>query len=241
MSNFRPHFLNICINNIQRLLPQSCVLCATRCGHMLLCAACTEQLPRLPAARCTVCAVPVAGTVCGVCLAHPPHYDEVTAAFCYEHPLDALVQAFKYGGNLALATLLGDALGQTAATLPAPRPDLLIPMPLTPRRLRERGFNQALELARRVSAATGIPVAANMCRKVAETRPQAALPWRERAKNVRGAYVCDADLQGRKVAVIDDVMTTGATLNELAKNLKHAGAAHVSGWIVARAPRKSVI
>lgn len=208
---------------------------------MLLCAACTQQLPRLPGSRCAVCAVPVAGAVCGACLAHPPHYDEVTAVFSYVHPLDALVQAFKYGGNLALATLLGDALGQTAAALAAPRPDLIIPMPLTAQRLRERGFNQALELARRVSAATGIPVAAGICRKVVETRPQAALPWRERAKNVRGAYVCDADLQGRKVAVIDDVMTTGATLNELAKNLKHAGAARVSGWVVARAPRKSAI
>jgi ComF family protein len=241
VSNFKPRFLNICIKNIQSLLPQSCLLCAARCGHMLLCAACAEQLPRLPASRCAVCAVPVAGAVCGTCLAHPPRYDEVTAVFSYVHPLDALVQAFKYGGNLALAALLGDALGRTAAALAAPRPDLLIPMPLTPRRLRERGFNQALELARRVSAVTGIPVAAAICRKVVETQPQAALPWRERAKNVRGAYVCDADLQGRKVAVIDDVMTTGATLNELAKNLKLAGAARVSGWMVARAPRKSAI
>lgn len=241
MSNFRPYFLNICIKNIQSLLPQSCLLCAAHCDHALLCAACAEQLPRPPASRCAVCAVPVAGAVCGACLAHPPRYDEVTAAFSYEHPLDALIQAFKYGGNLALATLLGDALGRTAAAAATPRPDLLIPMPLTAQRLRERGFNQALELARRISAATGIPVAAGICRKVVETRPQAALPWRERAKNVRGAYVCDADLQGRKIAVIDDVMTTGATLNELAKNLKHAGAIHVSGWVVARAPRKSVI
>ncbi|MEK6594756.1 MAG: ComF family protein [Pseudomonadota bacterium] len=174
-------------------------------------------------------------------MAHPPRYDAVTAVFVYEHPVDALIQAFKYGGNLALATLLGDALGRTVAATATGRADLIIPMPLSARRLRERGFNQALEIARRVGRMTGIPVAAGICRKVAETQPQAALPWKARAQNVRGAYVCDADLQGKKVAVIDDVMTTGATLNEIAKNLRRAGAVHISGWMVARALRKSAI
>jgi ComF family protein len=161
--------------------------------------------------------------------------------FVYQHPLDALVQAFKYGGNLALATLLGDALGQTVAASTDERADLIIPMPLSARRLRERGFNQAVELARRVGRITGVTVASGMCRKIVDTQPQAALPWKARAQNVRGAFVCDADLQGKNVAVIDDVMTTGATLNELARNLRRAGAAHISGWVVARALRNSAI
>lgn len=214
------------------------MLCGVHSNRALLCSACDAQLPRLSALRCAICALPVDGPICGACMAHPPRYDGVTAVFVYEHPVDALIQAFKYGGNLAVATLLGDALGQTVTATPTARADLIIPMPLSARRLRERGFNQAVEIAQRVGRMTGIPVATGICRKVAETLPQAALPWKERAKNVRGAYVCDADLRGKKVAVIDDVMTTGATLNELAKNLRRAGAVHISGWMVARALRK---
>jgi ComF family protein len=112
--------------------------------------------------------------------------------------------------------------------------DAIVPMPLAPARLAERGFNQALEIARFVSGMTGISLLPQACRKVMETVPQAALPWNERAKNVRRAFVCDADLRGRRVAVVDDVMTTGATLNELAKVLRKAGAVEVVGWMVAR-------
>lgn len=233
--------LNSCLKFSHALLPQSCLLCGVHSGRALLCAACAADLPRLPATRCAVCAVPVDGPLCGACMAHPPRYDGVTAVFIYQHPLDALIHAFKYGGNLALAMLLGDALGQTVAATRTERTDLIIPMPLSAQRLRERGFNQALEIARRVSRITGIAVANGICRKVAETQPQAALPWKRRAQNVRGAFVCDADLEGKNVAVIDDVMTSGATLNELAKNLRRAGAAHISGWVVARALRKSAI
>jgi predicted amidophosphoribosyltransferase len=107
-------------------------------------------------------------------------------------------------------------------------------MPLAAGRLRERGFNQAQELARLAGRRLGVRVFAHACRKVADTAPQAALPWKERARNVRGAFVCDADLTGLSVAVVDDVITTGATLNELARNLKRAGAVQVSGWAVAR-------
>lgn len=170
--------------------------------------------------------------MCGACLDHPPRFDRVTAVFAYSFPVDALIHAFKYGGNLAVASVLGQLLGHVVAAESA---ELIVPMPLSGERLRSRGFNQAYEIARNVAALTAIPVAAHICRKVVDTQPQAALPWKERAKNVRGAFVCDADLSGRKVAVIDDVMTTGATLNELARNLKRAGAVEVSGWIVARA------
>ncbi len=180
-----------------------------------------------------MCALPIAsGNVCGACLDHPPRFDRATAVFAYSFPVDALVHAFKYGGNLLIARVLGHALGLAVA---GECMDVIIPMPLSAERLRSRGFNQAHEIARRVGSVTGIPVTAALCRKVVDTQPQAALPWKERARNVRGAFVCDADLNGKKVAVIDDVMTTGSTLNELARNLKRAGAVEVRGWTVARA------
>jgi len=179
-----------------------------------------------------VCALPIPdGDICGACLRSPPHYDRVTAVFSYDFPVDALIQTLKYRGNLAIASVLGKVLGDA----PQERPDVIIPMPLSVARLRQRGFNQAMELARAVGKLTGIPVSSNTCRKVLDTQPQAALPWKERARNVRGAFVCDADLRGKTVAVVDDVMTTGSTLGELAKNLRRAGAIHVSGWVVARA------
>lgn len=162
-----------------------------------------------------------------------PSYDSVTAACGYAFPLDALIHAYKYRGDLTIAPVLAALLARVTAR----DVDALIPMPLAPGRLRERGFNQARELARHVGRALALPVLDGVCRKVADTPPQAALPWKERARNVRGAFVCDANLEGRRVAIVDDVMTTGATLNELARNLKRAGAVHVGGWVVARTLR----
>ena len=168
-----------------------------------VCDACYAGLPWLPDARCPQCALPTAdGGICGTCLSYPPRFDRVSAAFVYAWPLAPLIHHYKYAGNLALATLLAQAL---SARLTGDA-DLIIPMPL----------------------------AANACRRVRDTAPQASLPWRERAQNIRGAFVCDADLQGKRVAVIDDVMTTGATLNELARNLRQGGALEVQGWMVAR-------
>ena len=170
------------------------------------------------------------GTTCGACLEHPPAFDDVSAAYAYAFPVDALVHALKYGGNLSIAPMLAEAL----AANPLPRVDALIPAPLAPGRLRERGFNQAQELARTIGRRLKIPLLAHACRKVSDTAPQAALPWKERARNVRAAFVCDTDLTGLRVAIVDDVMTSGATVNELSRNLKRAGAVHVSAWVIAR-------
>jgi ComF family protein len=196
-----------------------------------LCAPCTADLPWLPRARCAVCALPLAsGAVCGACIARPPRFDRVDAPFAYRYPVAPLIHALKYGGRLALARTLGEALAQAV-----PRDaDAIVPMPLARGRLAERGFNQALEIARVVAARTGIPLARDAARKVVDTPPQAALPWKERARNVRRAFVCDADLSGLRIAVVDDVLTTGATLEALARVLRRAGAAGVAGWVVAR-------
>jgi ComF family protein len=143
------------------------------------------------------------------------------------------VQAYKYGRDLALAPLFARALARHVDR----DADALVAMPLSATRLRERGFNQAHEIARHLGRAIDVPVLANACRKVADTPPQAGLTLAQRVRNVRRAFVCDADFTGQHVAIVDDVMTTGATLNELARVLKRAGAARVSGWVVARTAR----
>ena len=231
LSNSWRLILNSCVQFGHAALPQHCLLCRAAAPALALCNKCYAELPWLPAARCPQCALPThGGQLCGACLSHPPRFDAVTAAFVYAWPLAPLIHQYKYAGNLVLARLFARAL----ATRIIGTTDLIIPMPLAPARLRERGFNQALEIARTVSRATGIALAATACRRVRDSAPQATLPWKERAKNIRGAFVCDADLRGKRVAVIDDVLTTGATLNELARNLRKAGASHVEGWVVAR-------
>ena len=231
MSNSLSRILNCCAKAVQWCLPAGCVLCGAEACRQALCIDCEDALPRLPLERCVVCALPLAsGNVCGACLDAPPAYDRVTATFAYAFPIDALVQAYKYGGRLTLAPLLASPLARDVDGAV----DAIVPMPLASARLRERGFNQAHELARVIGSVTGVPVLPRACRKVADTPPQAALPWKERARNVRRAFVCDADLRHRRVAIVDDVMTSGATLNELARTLKRAGAAEVTGWVVAR-------
>lgn len=231
MSNYFPGLLNNCLGFGRRLLPQSCLLCGAHDATGPLCPPCLADLPWLPGNRCAVCALPLtSGKVCGACLDRPPRFDRVEAVFAYRYPVDALIHAFKYGGRLALARILGESLaGRVARDV-----DAIVPMPLARGRLAERGFNQALEIARVAAAATGIALLPRACRKVTETPAQAMLPWKERARNVRRAFVCDADLAGKRIAVVDDVLTTGATLNELARVLRKAGAVEVRGWVVAR-------
>jgi ComF family protein len=154
----------------------------------------------------------------------------VFAATRYRFPVDGLIQSCKYGGRLSTIRALSEMLRRCKP----PQADLIVPMPLSPQRLRERGFNQALELARAVAPSIAAPVDAALCVKIRETSPQTRLPWQERRKNIRGAFVVLGNVTDRHVLVIDDVLTTGATLNELARGLKRAGAASVTGWVVAR-------
>lgn len=234
LSNSPTGFLTRCTKFVQRLIAPSCLLCAGASEGALLCVPCDADLPRLAALhgeRCDICALPItSGMRCGACLSSPPAYDHVCAAFTYAFPADVLVQALKYRSLLAIAPLFGNAVARSLDE----RPEVIIPMPLADARLRERGFNQGQEIARHVATITGIPLLARACRRVRNTPPQATLPREERAKNIRNAFVCDEDFSGRHVAVVDDVITTGATLNELARNLKRAGAARVTGLIVAR-------
>jgi ComF family protein len=223
---------------MQAALPQACALCAGPAADALVCAGCAGDLPRLPPA-CSVCALPAGGAdVCARCLADPPPFVATVAAFAYRFPIDRLLQRLKYAGQIAYADWLGTRLADPVAQALRRRADATVPdcavaLPLAPSRQRERGFNQAREIAVRCARVLQLPLAQPLERTVAGA-PQAGLPLSARAGNVRGAFVCRTPLAGARVALIDDVMTTGATLAEAAVALQRAGAARVECWVVAR-------
>lgn len=201
-----------------------------------VCPACAAALPRLTGERCPVCALPtLGGLTCGPCQKLPPSFDATLAPFVYAFPVDRLIQSLKYRHRLALSGWFGKQLAEELGSHPDyPVPDLILPMPLHPRRLAERGFNQALELARPLARLTGLPTVRDGVERNLNAPPQASLPWKARRKNIRGAFLCQKDFSGAHVLVVDDVMTTGATLEELAGCLKQAGAARVTNLVLAR-------
>jgi len=231
LSILSQHLLNIG-SKFGRLLPaQPCFLCGALNRDGLCCKACNAELPRLSTAHCPSCALPTpAGEVCGRCLQHPPAFDHTVAAFSYSFPVDQLIKALKFHERLILVDFLADELASHITT----KPDCIIAVPLHPTRLRERGFNQSQLLATRISNRLDISFLTDACQRVRDTPPQSSLPWKERDKNIRAAFCMCSDVHGKHVAIVDDVMTTGASLGELAHTLKQAGAREVSAWVVAR-------
>jgi ComF family protein len=225
-------------DSVRRALPQRCELCVECTDGSLLCAACAAGLPRV-ASACPVCALPSHdGATCGACLRDPPPYAATVAALVYAFPTDRLLQRIKYAGRIALADWAGAALAEAACAAlaeraVAERPDRIVPLPLSEPRQRERGFNQAREIALRAARATSLPLDGPLVR-TSGGPPQAALPWAERRGNVRGAFALRAGVRGARIALVDDVMTTGATLAEAASTLVAAGAERVECWVVAR-------
>ena len=233
MSILSQHLLNIGLKFGRSLPAQPCLLCGDLSPDGLCCTACNAELPRLAVAHCPTCALPTAtGAVCGRCLQQPPAFDHAVAAFSYSFPIDQLIKALKFHERLILVDFLADELSSHITS----KPDCVIAVPLHPARLRERGFNQSQLLAVRISHRLGIPFLAKACQRVRDTPPQSSLPWKERDKNIRAAFSMRAgvDVRGKHVAIVDDVMTTGASLGEVANTLKQAGAREVSAWVVAR-------
>lgn len=216
------------------MLPaQPCVLCGCMSHDGLWCTACNATLPYLSAPHCPVCAIPTpGGTVCGHCLAQPPLFTHTYAVFGYAFPIDRLIQRMKYHEQLALAHAFAEKMVQEIDLHNLP--DCVIAMPLHPAKLRERGFNQSLLLASTVARKLGLKLLTHACRRIRDTPPQSALPWKARKKNVRNAFSCEMDLSGKRVALVDDVLTTGASLNALAGAVSKAGAIEISAWVVAR-------
>lgn len=236
MNSILPQTLRHALHGIStHLLPGSCLLCAADSAANLLCPACAAELPRLPAALCPQCADETTlGERCGACLKDPPAFVRTIALWRYEFPVDRLIQALKYGHQLALAAWFGN---QLAERLLAADYDLLLPLPLHPARLQTRGFNQSQEIARVIGKGLGIPVSPSFLNRVRATPPQAELPLKERGRNVRGAFEGIGDLAGKRILLVDDVMTTGSTLREAARILERHNAGEITVAVAARALR----
>ncbi len=218
------------------LFSPRCLLCA-EAGHAGrdLCAACTRALPWNRSA-CLRCAIPLPHLdVCGACLQKPPPVRETHAALVYGFPLDRLVPRFKFHRDLAAGRLLAELMVEGFADLP--RPDALVPVPLHRDRLRQRGYDQALELAKPLARVLRMPLLADALVRTRATAPQSELDAGARQRNLRRAFaVRDGAAMPAHVALVDDVMTTGATLHAAAKILRRAGAVRVDAWVCARVP-----
>ena len=225
-------------NDATRLLwPSRCLACDDPGLEGIdLCAACEATLPETGVA-CLRCALPLASgdAVCGGCLASRSPLAEVHAAFVYAAPLDRLLPRLKFAGDLAAGRLVSQLMTERLRS--APRPDALIPIPLHRARLRQRGFDQALELARPLGRALGVPVLEGALLRHKATQEQSRLSAIARSRNVKGVFESRAHLPlPRHVALIDDVMTTGATLQAAAVALHRAGVERVDAWVAARVP-----
>lgn len=221
--------------------PPRCLCCGDR-GHggLDLCAACQAALPWNRRA-CRRCAAPLAGTdeTCGACLRRPPPLQSVRAALVYSAPLDRLLPRFKFHHDLAAGALLARLVGMEMATAlaGAERPQALLPVPLHRPRLRQRGYDQALELARPLARGAGLPLLDRGLQRRRDTAPQSTLDARQRRRNLRDAFAVPSGAElPMHVALVDDVMTTGATLHAAAAALRRAGVARVDAWVCARVP-----
>lgn len=221
------------------LFPRHCTLCGCLLGHQTdLCPDCHAGLP-FNRQACPTCALPVTGSDglhCGHCTRRPPPFTTSQVPLLYHPPFNRLIGEFKYQHKLHLAGPLGRLFcEQLPPTLPLP--DLIVPIPLHPHRLRERGFNQSLELAHVVAAELALKIDRRNCRRVRATPPQSGLDKTARRKNLRAAFIADTDLSGQHIALFDDVITTGATVTAASQALLRAGATRVDVWALARTPR----
>ena len=218
---------------LNRLFRPACAVCSLAPGP--ICADCEADFFPPGQRRCGVCAIrlPADDLVCGRCLASPPGFHRATALADYAPPVDAMVMALKFRARLELAAVFGGLLARRVA---AAGDALVIPVPLAFERMSERGFNQSLQVARAFCRGSGARLAADAVRRIRHAPPQQTLALGERRRNVRGAFAMTGSVHGHDVLVVDDVMTSGSTMDEIARLLVSAGAAHVHALVVARTP-----
>ena len=210
-----------------------CALCGEE-GRRLVCSACCSDLPRLMLV-CARCGLPSHNSVCAACLVNPPRWQHLVAPFSFAYPIDKIIHAFKYSGAIFWHSFLAAEMVRRGLTLKVPIPDVLIPVPMHPRRLADRGFNQALELARGIGREMDVPILAGATARTESGLPQVGLSAGKRWQNIRGAFTATlSDAAPRSVAIVDDILTTGATANELAQVLRRTGIKKIQVWVVAR-------
>jgi ComF family protein len=217
-----------------------CAVCRAW-DHDAVCGPCIERFAP-PVARCQRCGLRLATSVpmCGACLADPPPFDACVVALDYAFPWDRLIADFKFNGRVELAGTLARRLLRAIRHDGRPPPTWVLPIPLAPQRLAERGYNQAWELARHIARGLGCRAEAQLLLRPLPAPHQAELNLAQRLRNLRGAYLLNParrlSLHGQHVALVDDVMTSGATLREAASTLRRAGAARIDAWALARTP-----
>jgi ComF family protein len=221
-------------------LPSQCEVCR-QWAASALCAHCVARFAA-PSPRCQRCGLRLGlpAPACGDCQREPPPFARTVCVADYAYPWDGLITAFKFHHRVELAGVLAERLAATVRAAQGPQPDWVLPVPLAAPRLAERGYNQAWELARRVARKLSLSADANLLQRPLDTAHQAGLSRAERQRNLRNAFMADPrrrpQLAGRRVALVDDVMTTGATAREAANVLLRAGAAAVDLWVLARTP-----
>lgn len=227
-------------------LPPLCHICRSFIPNsdvLHICPTCSEKLPIMASPLCSVCGIPFSGAGqdhrCGNCLTHPPHYDRAWSAFLYKDSIRDLIHSFKYDRTTHLSHPLAlMTVGRMNGLLDSCEPEVIVPVPLHRSRLRQRGFNQAILLGNKISRRLSLPMYVDALTRTRPTKPQISLSVAERALNVRDAFTLRrADLvDGKQVLLLDDVMTTGSTMNECARVLKKGGATAVIAATVARTP-----
>jgi len=224
---------------LNHLLPRHCIACGMPSGSGNLCNPCNAELPRYWQA-CRKCGLPlyVSGDwACGVCLKDPPPWQSAIAGLAYRFPVDQLVCRFKFKRDLACGQILGAELLAAILQHNDSLPQVIVPVPLHRSRQLSRSFNQAELLARQVGRGLRVPVQPALLSRLRRTSAQSGLDARERKKNIKGAFSCQRVVY-QHVALLDDVMTTGATLAECTRALQQAGVSEVSVWVAARADNK---
>ena len=226
----------------RRLLPPRCVVCDSQDEprRIAVCAACENDFFAATVQRCERCAIRMppphqASSLCGRCLADTPYFDATTALADYASPVDGMVMAMKFTARLDLASFFGRLLAQRVPAGELPDA-IVISVPLAYERMRQRGFNQSHQIARAFAAASSRRLVPDQLLRVRHTPPQLSLALKERRRNVRDAFAVQGIVKDESIFVVDDVMTTGSTLNEIARILKRAGAARVHNLIAARTP-----
>ena len=222
-------------NALQTILPLRCTICGA--AGALICSVCQADLPVLKS-TCRRCGASLAKTNnqthCGECISAPPHYHLTLSPFAYRPPINQLIAALKYQRRLSLVPLLANSLARHVE-LYASSVDALLPVPLHASKLRQRGFNQALELARPLARGFGLPLMLHTVERQRATPSQLSLHADERQRNVRNAFRVRQPCHYKRIAIVDDVMTTGSTVNEIARLLVQVGVEEIQIWCIARA------